>query len=204
MMMTRVGKDSARASCASSRMEKFLGLPQSPSVVSSGEDLQEEDVWAHWPCPDAHVHATPVGRTTSPVRGESAQTHGGSAESAARRWFQGAAAAAAAAAGGGLSVAFENSSLPLSLRAIPHVRGAQSLPVRVPLWSTLLSEHAGDGKGEGAEEEELLPPHVVVAKEESLRGDLRFSVLQGAGRTLKGRDMSRVRNAVWSRTGFLG
>jgi len=29
-------------------------------------------------------------------------------------------------------------------------------------------------------------------------------VVEGAGRTLKGRDMSRVRDAVWSRTGFDG
>ncbi|CBI23248.3 unnamed protein product, partial [Vitis vinifera] len=30
------------------------------------------------------------------------------------------------------------------------------------------------------------------------------SVLEGVGRTLKGRDMSRVRDAVWSQTGFDG
>ncbi|XP_020249476.1 early nodulin-20-like [Asparagus officinalis] len=30
-----------------------------------------------------------------------------------------------------------------------------------------------------------------------------FSVLEGVGRTLKGRDLRRVRNAVWRKTGFL-
>jgi hypothetical protein len=29
-------------------------------------------------------------------------------------------------------------------------------------------------------------------------------VVEGVGRTLKGRDMSRVRDAVWSQTGFYG
>jgi hypothetical protein len=36
------------------------------------------------------------------------------------------------------------------------------------------------------------------------RQQARASVVEGAGRTLKGRDMSRVRDAVWSRTGFDG
>ncbi|CAI0540623.1 unnamed protein product [Linum tenue] len=29
-----------------------------------------------------------------------------------------------------------------------------------------------------------------------------FSVHEGVGRTLKGRDLSRVRNAIWEKTGF--
>ncbi|KAJ1424369.1 Senescence regulator S40 [Sesbania bispinosa] len=29
-----------------------------------------------------------------------------------------------------------------------------------------------------------------------------FSVHEGVGRTLKGRDLSRVRNAIWAKTGF--
>ncbi|URD85758.1 hypothetical protein MUK42_27986 [Musa troglodytarum] len=30
------------------------------------------------------------------------------------------------------------------------------------------------------------------------------SVFEGVGRTLKGRDMSRLRDTVWSQTGFFG
>lgn len=57
--------------------------------------------------------------------------------------------------------------------------------------------------GDDMDEEEVLPPHEIVA-----RGSLRnekssFSVLEGVGRTLKGRDLRQVRNAVWRQTGFL-
>ncbi|CAA6662444.1 unnamed protein product [Spirodela intermedia] len=37
---------------------------------------------------------------------------------------------------------------------------------------------------------------------EEARGAASFSVHEGVGRTLKGRDLSRVRNAVWQQTGF--
>ena len=44
-----------------------------------------------------------------------------------------------------------------------------------------------------------IPPHEIVARSQSMT----FSVCEGAGRTLKGMDLRRVRNAVWSRTGFV-
>ncbi|KAL0304455.1 UNVERIFIED_CONTAM: hypothetical protein Sradi_6313600 [Sesamum radiatum] len=53
-----------------------------------------------------------------------------------------------------------------------------------------------DGEVEG--EEEMVPPHVIVA-----RSHVTFSVFEGAGRTLKGRDLRRVRNAVFQKTGFI-
>jgi hypothetical protein len=34
------------------------------------------------------------------------------------------------------------------------------------------------------------------------RAAASFSVREGAGRTLKGRDLRRVRNAIWEKTGF--
>jgi hypothetical protein len=45
----------------------------------------------------------------------------------------------------------------------------------------------------------VVPPHEIVAR----RAAAHSSVLEGAGRTLKGRDLRRVRNAVLRRTGFL-
>lgn len=47
-------------------------------------------------------------------------------------------------------------------------------------------------------EEEMIPPHEIVA-----RSHVTFSVFEGVGRTLKGRDLRRVRNAVFQQTGFL-
>ena len=49
---------------------------------------------------------------------------------------------------------------------------------------------------------ERLPPHELLAREYSQSQRITFSVCEGVGRTLKGRDLSRVRNAVWSHLGF--
>ncbi|KAK8942561.1 hypothetical protein KSP39_PZI009385 [Platanthera zijinensis] len=101
---------------------------------------------------------------------------------------------------GGLSKAFEGGSAE-----------AKSAPVAasLPDWrrtGTCRFEPTpavvGSGKKE-EEEEEWVPPHEYLAREHG-RSELATSVFEGAGRTLKGRDMSRVRNAVWSQTGFFG
>ena len=52
------------------------------------------------------------------------------------------------------------------------------------------------------EEDERIPPHELLAREYSQSQRITFSVCEGVGRTLKGRDLSRVRNAVWSHLGF--
>ncbi|KAI3705874.1 hypothetical protein L1987_76123 [Smallanthus sonchifolius] len=44
----------------------------------------------------------------------------------------------------------------------------------------------------------MIPPHEIVA-----RSYVTFSVFEGAGRTPKGRDLCRVRNAVFQKTGRL-
>lgn len=78
----------------------------------------------------------------------------------------------------------------------------QSAPVNVPVVPRrhrrgLVEEPDEDD----ADDDEMLPPHEMVARKESPM--TTFSVLEGAGRTLKGRDLRRVRNAVWRQTGFL-
>ncbi|KAF0889449.1 hypothetical protein E2562_024512 [Oryza meyeriana var. granulata] len=75
---------------------------------------------------------------------------------------------------------------------------ARSAPVRIP------SEAARRGRwaqavGGGEDGDAMVPPHEIVAR----RAAAHSSVLEGAGRTLKGRDLRRVRNAVLRRTGFL-
>jgi hypothetical protein len=53
----------------------------------------------------------------------------------------------------------------------------------------------------------MLPPHEMVARASAGSGygapGKPSSMLEGAGRTLKDRDLSRVRNAVLRQTGFL-
>ncbi|XP_058001337.1 protein S40-5 isoform X1 [Hevea brasiliensis] len=48
-----------------------------------------------------------------------------------------------------------------------------------------------------------LPPHELIARRLARSQISSFSVFEGVGRTLKGRDLSKVRNAVLTRTGFL-
>ncbi|CAN6321765.1 unnamed protein product [Urochloa humidicola] len=80
----------------------------------------------------------------------------------------------------------------------------QSAPVKVPVWPGK-ARRGGGGRRAAADEsddeegEEMEPPHVVAAR----RHARSSSVLEGAGRTLKGRDLRRVRNAVLRQTGFL-
>lgn len=82
----------------------------------------------------------------------------------------------------------------------------QSAPVNVPDWSKILGAERKnkwaddlDSDKEDAEEERL-PPHLQIQREYAQ--STTFSVCEGAGRTLKGRDLSRVRNAVLRQTGF--
>ncbi|CAH8358243.1 unnamed protein product [Eruca vesicaria subsp. sativa] len=89
----------------------------------------------------------------------------------------------------------------------------QSAPLQVPLVSSAMrSRHKKEFKltdvvDEEEEEEEdegeRLPPHEIVARSLAQSSLLSCSVLEGAGRTLKGRDLRQVRNAVFRKTGFI-
>eukprot|EP00262_Sarcandra_glabra_P006325 TRINITY_DN184_c0_g2_i1.p1 TRINITY_DN184_c0_g2~~TRINITY_DN184_c0_g2_i1.p1 ORF type:complete len:230 (-),score=12.27 TRINITY_DN184_c0_g2_i1:73-762(-) len=81
----------------------------------------------------------------------------------------------------------------------------QSAPVNVPVWPAKESVGRGSSKfgvfdeDDDETEDEMLPPHEIVARSHMTT----FSVFEGVGRTLKGRDLRRVRNAVWQKTGFI-
>lgn len=82
-------------------------------------------------------------------------------------------------------------------RGGPH----QSAPQAVPTWHSQTGySWDSEDRRDDDEETEMVPPHVMVARSHASSA---FSVLEGAGRTLKGRDLRRVRNAVWQKTGFL-
>ncbi|CAN6282739.1 unnamed protein product [Urochloa humidicola] len=97
--------------------------------------------------------------------------------------------------------------------------GPASVPVNIPDWSKILgAEYAGscaaargwaahDDRadddvvaGSGGGGRRWVPPHEMLQCRE--RAAASFSVREGAGRTLKGRDLRRVRNAIWEKTGF--
>lgn len=82
----------------------------------------------------------------------------------------------------------------------------QSAPVAVPAWSKATADRRRrEAEQEAADEEDedddelMVPPHEMAAR----RAAAAASVMEGAGRTLKGRDLRRMRNAVWRTTGFL-
>ncbi|OIW05156.1 hypothetical protein TanjilG_02629 [Lupinus angustifolius] len=83
------------------------------------------------------------------------------------------------------------------------VMPSSSLPVNVPDWSKILKEdYQKRDKGiinEDFNDNSLrVPPHEYLAR---TRG-VSHSVYEGRGRTLKGRDLSSVRNAILKKVGF--
>ncbi|XP_040988764.1 uncharacterized protein LOC121236405 isoform X1 [Juglans microcarpa x Juglans regia] len=108
----------------------------------------------------------------------------------------------------------------------------QSAPVNVPDWSQIsrrkskkaakndswhddeddddndineASKDAQDSDEDDNDNEDVckLPPHELIARRLARSHISSFSVFEGVGRTLKGRDLSKVRNAVLTKTGFL-
>ncbi|CAO2035808.1 unnamed protein product [Urochloa humidicola] len=86
---------------------------------------------------------------------------------------------------------------------------AGSLPMNIPDWQKILGveyrdHHAGeweidgDDDGGGYGRAGMVPPHELAWRSRAAS----MSVHEGIGRTLKGRDLSRVRDAVWKKTGF--
>ncbi|KAK6917299.1 Senescence regulator S40 [Dillenia turbinata] len=121
---------------------------------------------------------------------------------------------------GGLSLAFEDSEKTATSRIVHQYRNqdsvaspragrhmATSAPVNVPDWHNILRVDSVDSLHDSDDDRdsEWVPPHEYLAREYARsRKMAATSVFEGVGRTLKGRDMSRVRDAVWSQTGFDG
>ncbi|CAN6283191.1 unnamed protein product [Urochloa humidicola] len=138
---------------------------------------------------------------------------------------------AAAAAAASASSATPSRSPPSASRAIPVAPRArdpelqpaapyhQSAPVQVPVpqpwsrgrkWDDLAGGLGGGDDDEGelfSGDAAMLPPHEMVARASAGGGygapGKPSSMLEGVGRTLKGRDLRRVRDAVLRQTGFL-
>lgn len=77
-----------------------------------------------------------------------------------------------------------------------------SIPVNIPeSFSRFRETDVIEDHGDIDDDRELVPPHVIV--ERRIAGKMAFSVCTGNGRTLKGRDLSQVRNSILRMTGFL-
>ncbi|KAG6415394.1 hypothetical protein SASPL_122805 [Salvia splendens] len=83
-----------------------------------------------------------------------------------------------------------------------------SLPVNVPDWSKILKDEYMETRRRDSDEDydeddgDWIPPHEFLARQMARTRIPSFSMHEGIGRTLKGRDLSRVRNAIWQKTGF--
>ncbi|KAJ7963806.1 Senescence regulator [Quillaja saponaria] len=85
-------------------------------------------------------------------------------------------------------------------------------PEKSPKNVSWVGNDVSDNDDEDEEEEEeddddefncKLPPHEYIARRLARSHISSFSVFEGVGRTLKGRDLSKVRNAILTKTGFL-
>ncbi|KAF0920138.1 hypothetical protein E2562_033441 [Oryza meyeriana var. granulata] len=96
-------------------------------------------------------------------------------------------------------------------RPAPLPSPSSSAPVRIPAPTTFAGARGGYEDDDGARTDSagastIVPPHVFVATARrcSEGRTVASSVCVGHGRTLKGRDLRAVRNAVLHMTGFLG
>lgn len=95
-----------------------------------------------------------------------------------------------------------------------------SAPVNIPNWSQMVWKEEKnendrrrshvkvyDKSDDEEDDEEMdferIPPHELIARQLAQSEIFSFSVYEGVGRTLKGRDLTRVRNAVLMKTGFI-
>ncbi|KAL5097366.1 hypothetical protein RYX36_001693 [Vicia faba] len=90
----------------------------------------------------------------------------------------------------------------------PFVKGSSSsssAPMNIPDWSKVYGKNCkkGDLHGYDDEEGDMVPPHEWIARKLARSQISSFSVCEGMGRTLKGRDLSKVRNAILTKTGFI-
>ncbi|MED6146333.1 hypothetical protein PIB30_033536 [Stylosanthes scabra] len=198
------------------RSERFLGTTTTyshASTASESSEFREEDIWSSSEDHDRHLTLShdDWDPRASPSRKDDHPHH---------RHV------------GGLSLAFEdpvagtnnNGVMNTSSSRIVHQYRAQhdavssrrgrhvaaSAPVNVPDWSKILRVDSVESLHEmndGFDNEdddgdsEMVPPHEYLARSRKMAAN---SVFEGVGRTLKGRDMRRVRDAVWSQTGFYG
>ncbi|KAK4259479.1 hypothetical protein QN277_005805 [Acacia crassicarpa] len=78
---------------------------------------------------------------------------------------------------------------------------ANSMPVNIPERIFRRTDSDDELLEEEWEDEGMVPPYVIVNRR--VAGKMAFSVCSGNGRTLKGRDLSQVRDSILRMTGFL-
>ncbi|PON54617.1 Senescence regulator [Parasponia andersonii] len=102
--------------------------------------------------------------------------------------------------GGGRSRSNNSKSFPKKKKGM----APNSMPVNIPADNVLrFKKNTNDSYEWGDDQEELVPPHLIVKRRIAGGNMMAYSVCTGNGRTLKGRDLSQVRNSILRMTGFL-
>ncbi|KAM7500961.1 hypothetical protein LguiA_025375 [Lonicera macranthoides] len=199
-----------------SRSERFLGsnygYSQSRGTVTDVSEFGESDVW---PVVEEIVNEDDQPTNSEWTPRSTTESNGGVSIRIRRRRDSHEEGHVAA---GGLSLALDGSGKTAASRIVHQYGGhdsmagsprrrqvASSAPVNVPDWTKKYRVDSVESlldSDDGVDDHmDMIPPHEYLARE---YGKSRNSVFEGVGRTLKGRDMSRVRDAVWSQTGFDG
>lgn len=209
--MSMRDRRSAAAMSPSLRLLGFLTQPDHAADVQELELDERDVVWSSSPSPTSYSPSSSISTASSPSPTPSPYSKG-------QRWPLSSSSSRGFPSGGaGLSALIADEENHSPTAAIPAVARRekqrhpqpfhQSAPVAVPAWSRATADRRRrEAEQEAAEEdydedddEPVVPPHEMAAR----RAAAAASVMEGAGRTLKGRDLRRMRNAVWRTTGFL-
>ncbi|KAH7521013.1 hypothetical protein ACOSP7_028889 [Xanthoceras sorbifolium] len=206
--------------------DRFLGISSSATSIASsgaGDELNEDDIlWTNDPTePNNNDHSfTTTAKTATPT------DNNNNNRSPSFKHPQNSGILAVLSERENRPVVYRKSSVSSSSSSTsskmipsipkpPIVERSQSMPPRkfqhsapknVPVLSIAMAKQRNSKFFELNEDdgdEEMLPPHEIVARGSRMSPKMTFSVLEGAGRTLKGRDLRQVRNVVFRQTGFL-
>ncbi|GMH05303.1 hypothetical protein Nepgr_007143 [Nepenthes gracilis] len=104
----------------------------------------------------------------------------------------------------------KQSSAPMDIPGRRKVYGLMSSKKKSCPWVDYDGHGMNDDDGEVVvvddddnDEDEIVPPHEYIARRLASSQISSSSVCEGIGRTLKGRDLSKVRNTILRKTGFL-
>lgn len=164
----------------------FSKIKKSGKALLEDEDFQEEEVWA-----------VMKERGSSSLKLKLAKDPFPSPASACR-------------------VPNHQSSAPFNIPDRSKIYSKKSNTGNDDAWAHAADDHDRDGNkayisesitdlldDDDEDSNEMIPPHEFIARRLARSPVVSFSMCEGVGRTLKGRDLSRLRNAILTKTGFL-
>ncbi|GAB2274589.1 hypothetical protein Dimus_009357 [Dionaea muscipula] len=217
-----------RKSSSSDRFMKIFTPPPSATAATAGDELNEEDVFWTGDFAESSQHSSSPSTSSTPhsqqhIHGgkgfNRAENHGilaalpekgpGKVSRSVFNHKSSTSPSSSSPASSSSARMIPTLPKPPAERSLPmSYKYHRSAPVSVPMMPKSAGNRLRDG-GFGYvddeevvddEEGEMLPPHEIVERQAAKIPVISCSVLEGAGRTLKGRDLRQVRNAVFQKT----